>query len=152
MQVVAIELNTNLNRIYAATHGRGVYSAEITSTTGVATRDRDAGVPERFKLAQNYPNPFWSEATSRSAGNPETSIRYELPYNGNVTLAVFDLTGRQVALLESGLKTAGQHFVRWNGLDNAGNRVANGVYFYRLEAASPDGAAAVLTKKMTVMK
>jgi hypothetical protein len=55
-------------------------------------------------------------------------------------------------LLESCLKTAGQHFTRWNGRDSAGNRVTSGVYFYRLQATSPDGTATILTKKMTVMK
>jgi hypothetical protein len=44
--------------------------AVIGCTTGVATRDGEAGVPARFELAQSYPNPFWSEATSRLAGNP----------------------------------------------------------------------------------
>jgi hypothetical protein len=122
----------------------------VGNTTGVD--DNVAGLPRAFRLEQNYPNPFWSEATSRSAGNPETSIRYELPNDGNVTLAVFELDGRRVALLESGLKTAGQHLIRWDGRDSAGNRVPSGIYFYRLEAATPKGAVTTLTKKLTVLK
>jgi len=121
-------------------------------TTGVDDRKDGNGAPKIFALAQNYPNPFWSEATSRFAGNPETSIRYTLPHDGEVTLAVFDLTGRRVALLESGVQTAGEHTVRWNGRNGAGNRVTSGVYFYRLEATSPAGTVTILKKKMTVLK
>ncbi len=126
--------------------------AVVEYTTGVADRDDDAGLPQAFELAQNYPNPFWSEATSRSAGNPETTIKYQLPNRAQVELAIYDLGGRRVATPESGLRTAGEHTVRWNGRDSAGKRVASGVYFYRLEATSPAGTVTVLTKKMTVMK
>jgi hypothetical protein len=105
------------------------------TTTGVDDRNNDKRLPETIALAQNYPNPF----------NPETNIRYALPHDGKVTLAVFDLTGRQVALLESGMQTAGEYTVRWNGRDSAGNRVTSGVYFYRLEATSPAGIVTILT-------
>jgi hypothetical protein len=122
----------------------------VSNTTGVD--DNAAGLPRAFRLEQNYPNPFWSEATSRLAGNPETNIRYTLPFVANVSLIVFDLNGRRVASLEAGMKTPGEHVVRWNGRDRAGNRVPSGVYFYRLEATSPAGVVTTLTKKMTVMK
>jgi hypothetical protein len=116
---------------------------EATVSTSTAVKEPNGRtLPKSVELAQNYPNPF----------NPETDIRYELPYDGNVTLAVFDLTGRRVALLESGPKAAGRHLVRWDGRDGAGNRVSSGIYFYRLEATAPNGTATVLTKKMTVMK
>ncbi len=116
--------------------------AVVEYTTGVAARDDDASLPQTFGLLQNFPNPF----------NPETHIRYELPYNSNVTLAVFDLTGRHVATLDTGVNTAGEYTVSWNGRDNAGNRVPSGIYFYRLEARTPNGTVTTLTKKMTVMK
>jgi PKD repeat protein len=112
------------------------------TTTGVDDRADNNHLPNTIVLEQNYPNPF----------NPETSIRYELPQDGNVTLTVFDLNGRRVALLESGPKKAGQHHVHWDGHDGAGNRVTSGVYFYRLEATSQAGTATVLTRKMIVMK
>ncbi|MCI0699249.1 S8 family serine peptidase [candidate division KSB1 bacterium] len=117
----------------------------IEATVSTVTSVNEAGgvsLPKAMELAQNYPNPF----------NPETNIRYELPHNGNVTLAVFDLTGRRVATLESGPKVAGQHLVRWNGRNSKGARVPSGVYFYRLETASPAGMVTILTKKMIVMK
>lgn len=115
--------------------------ATISTVTSV-NETEDTSPPKSMQLAQNYPNPF----------NPETSIRYELPHDGKVNLAVFDLTGRRIALLESGSKTAGQHLVRWDGRNSAGVRVPSGVYFYRLEGTLPAGTATVLTKKMIVMK
>jgi hypothetical protein len=126
--------------------------AAVEYATGVVGRDGDAGLPENFALSQNYPNPFLSEAASRLAGNPETTIKYQLPEQARVELSVYDLAGRQVAMLESGLKAAGQHLARWNGRNSAGAAVPSGVYFYRFEAASPDGTMTVLTKKMTVMR
>ncbi len=112
----------------------------VSNTTGVD--DNVAVLPRAFRLEQNYPNPF----------NPETSIRYALPFAANVSLIVFDLNGRIVARHEAGMKTAGEHVLRWNGRDSAGNRVPSGVYLYRLKAISPAGAATTLTKKMTLMK
>jgi subtilisin family serine protease len=126
----------------SGTNGWQMWIEATVSTSTAVKEPNGRTLPKSVELAQNYPNPF----------NPETDIRYELPYDGNVTLAVFDLTGRRVALLESGPKAAGRHLVRWDGRDGAGNRVSSGIYFYRLEATAPNGTATVLTKKMTVMK
>ena len=76
-------------------------------------------LPQDFVLEQNYPNPF----------NPATTIGYHLPQAGRVTLSVFDLLGREIAVLESGFKTAGRHTVRFDG-----ENLPSGVYFYRLRA------------------
>ncbi len=122
--------------------GNRTVPVRILVSNTVAVDDNVVELPRAFRLEQNYPNPF----------NPETSMRYELPHDGNIMLAVFDLNGRRIALLESGLKTAGRHFIRWNGRDSAGNRVPSGVYFYRLEATSPAGTMTTLTKKLTVLK
>lgn len=104
--------------------------------------EKPGTLPLAYMLQQNYPNPF----------NPETTIRYAMPFDGQMSLAIYDLSGRRVTVIESGAKTAGEHLVRWNGRDSAGNRVASGVYFYRLEATSPTGAVNHLTKKMTLLK
>ncbi len=122
--------------------GERTVPVAIWVSNTVNVEDGHTELPLTLQLEQNYPNPF----------NPETRIRYALPDEGNVTLVVFDLNGRRVALLESGLKAAGRHLVRWNGRDGAGNRVPSGVYFYRLEATSPGGLATVLTKKLTLLK
>lgn len=89
-------------------------------------------VPSEFSLGQNYPNPF----------NPSTGISFNLPEVSNVTLAVFDVTGREVARLAQGSYSAGTHQVTWNAQD-----MASGIYFYRLEASN-----FTATRKMVLVK
>ncbi|MEJ2722479.1 MAG: FlgD immunoglobulin-like domain containing protein, partial [bacterium] len=104
-----------------------------------ATGIDPAGIdPEKFALYQNAPNPF----------NPSTVIRYDVPAGGGqVTLAVYDVNGRLVRTLRSGVETAGKKSVTWDARDNNGARVASGVYFYRLVAPGFDE-----THKMVVTK
>jgi len=85
-----------------------------------------ATLPTEFQLRQNYPNPF----------NPTTTIIFALPERVNITLTVYDITGREVVRLASDQKAAGYHEVEWNGTDAAGNPVSTGEYFCRLEAGS----------------
>jgi leucyl aminopeptidase len=117
------------------------YVAEITQT-GLATAvNVDAGVeppppppslPVAVTLYQNFPNPF----------NPSTVIAFELPESRWVTLAIFDLLGREVASLVDGWTEAGSHTVRLGA-----NGLASGVYLYRLTAGS-----ATLTRRMVVVR
>jgi len=136
-------------------HGKVDFVGAINNLiTSVETDKNSGGPPQKFTLSQNYPNPFWSEATSPafSGRNPVTTIRYTLPSQSQVVLAIYDLTGRQVALLEVALKPAGEHVARWDGRNAVGNRVTNGIYFYRLEAKSPTGNITIITKKMMVLQ
>jgi len=84
----------------------------------------DGGLPDSYVLHQNYPNPF----------NPTTTIDFELPVSGAVQLRVLNLLGQSVRELQSGWLTAGTHRVEWDGLTDAGQEVASGVYFYQLTA------------------
>ncbi|HRI85859.1 MAG TPA: T9SS type A sorting domain-containing protein [Ignavibacteria bacterium] len=77
------------------------------------------GVPNSFELSQNYPNPF----------NPETKINFQIPNESNVSLKVFDNSGKEVATLVNGNKTAGYHTVSFNA-----SNLSSGIYFYKLEA------------------
>jgi hypothetical protein len=107
-------------------------TAYLGSDIVTAVEENPAPVAERFSLAQNYPNPF----------NPTTNISYTLKSNGKVRLSVYDLMGREVAVLVDGVQSGGPHEITFSG---AG--LASGIYFYRLKTAD-----AVLTKKMALIK
>jgi len=73
-----------------------------------------------------WPNPF----------NPSTTIRFEVPSESQVSLRIYDVSGRLVRALVEGRRDARVHEVSWDGTDNAGRRVASGVYFCQLNAGS----------------
>ncbi len=91
----------------------------------------------KFELSDNIPNPF----------NPATKIKYELPEAGFVKLAVYDISGREVSLLTNEFKVAGQYEVVFNSLNDQGNSLSSGVYFYKLESKGLS-----LTKRMILIK
>ena len=132
--------------------GNLVIPVRILVSNTVGVEEEATELPVTFRLEQNYPNPFWSEAASRLTGKPETMIPYALPSESRVRLHIFDVSGRQVAQLVEGLQTAGEYRARWNGRDAHGNRVPSGVYLYRLEVAASNGERAIFTKKLTLMK
>lgn len=95
-------------------------------------------VPDKFSLAQNTPNPF----------NPLTEIRFAIPEDSNVELAIYDLAGRQVRrLIDQQPHSRGWYAVDWDGRNDLGRQVATGVYLYRIKAGT-----FVDTKRMTLMK
>lgn len=102
------------------------------SSDPVGTEDPITGVelasseprPARYALDQNVPNPF----------NGETAIAYQLAESGPVTLAIYTVTGQHVRTLVDEDQEAGPHRVHWNGLNNAGQPVASGVYVSHLSA------------------
>lgn len=79
-----------------------------------------------IKLMQNYPNPF-------TTVNSETTIKFELKKPGKTEVAIYNIKGQKVkTLLDKNLKL-GKHILLWNGNDENGNKVANGLYFYKVE-------------------
>lgn len=89
-------------------------------------------VPSSIALAQNYPNPF----------NPSTSIEFKLDHSQKVRLAVYDMLGREIAVLADGQQTAGTYRVTFNATD-----LASGLYLYQLRTEN-----GTVTKKMTLLK
>jgi len=89
------------------------------------------------RLHPAHPNPF----------NPATNISYELPASCNATLAVYDASGRKVAVLADGPHVAGPHSLTWRGTDDRGNRLGSGVYFVMLRANEK-----VATRKMVMIR
>ncbi len=109
----------------------------ILTLQGSAAVENPAAAPARFAVGPNQPNPF----------NPQTTITYSLPTRSEVTVTVFDVSGRQVRTLLHGMQEAGVKTVTWNGLDDAGQAVSSGVYYYRVEAG-----VEVATRKMVLVK
>ncbi|HMB90796.1 MAG TPA: T9SS type A sorting domain-containing protein, partial [Rhodothermales bacterium] len=93
--------------------------ASFLVPTGPVANEDEAEVPERIALSQNYPNPF----------NPTTTIAFALPQTAPVRLAVYDVLGREVAVLVDGVQPAGTHQVQIDA-----RRWSSGMYFYTLEA------------------
>jgi len=91
-----------------------------------------AGTPSGFRLSDNYPNPF----------NPETKINFSVPGERFVSLAIYDVLGREVATLVRERKQRGEYSITWNAAGQP-----SGVYFYRVVAGT-----FVQTKKMVLMK
>ena len=121
------ELNTSsLNGSYTVIIDRNLLSAIA-----------DGQLPVDFNLKQNFPNPF----------NPTTSIQYQLPEAGFITLEVFDVSGRKIKTLINSQQNAGYKTVMWNGTNDAGMPVSTGMYIYSLRSGDK-----VINKRMTFMK
>ena len=103
---------------------------------------KQEAIPQFTRLLQNYPNPF----------NPETWIPYELSEPADVSINIYNASGQLVRTIKSGRKMAGIYSTKnraayWDGRNKSGDKVANGVYFYTLEAG--DFKA---TKKLLILK
>jgi len=99
-------------------------------------------LPAHTRLLANYPNPF----------NPETWIPYRLAKNANVHISIFNVNGKLIRTLNVGFCSAGSYIDKdratyYDGLDNSGERVSSGIYFYTIKAG--DFSA---TRKMTILK
>jgi len=92
---------------------------ELPGVLSNSVEDHGGTLPQKFALFQNYPNPF----------NPVTTIDFQLPQKSHVTLAIFNIAGRRVAVLVDGVKQAGVYSVQWNA-----SLVSSGVYFCRIQA------------------
>ena len=93
--------------------------------------------PNKFSLYQNYPNPF----------NPETTLGYYLPNSAQVSLTIYDMSGRKVIDLVNEKQTSGYKSEYWDGTDNNGKYVSGGVYLYKIKVGNN-----VQTKKMILLK
>ena len=113
-----------------------LYRIDDISLKGVSTEttssDLQPDLPKQVTLHQNYPNPF----------NPATTIRYTLSSSEQVRLSVYDMLGREMAVIVNEMKTAGVHTARW---DASGS--SSGIYMYVLQ--TDDFRT---TRKMTLMK
>ena len=94
-------------------------------------------IPESFALNQNYPNPF----------NPLTKIQYQLPYQTDVNLSIYDILGNEVIVLVHQNQSPGTYNIIWDAVDRNGREVSGGVYFYRIKTRE-----FTKTKKLILLK
>ncbi len=93
-------------------------------------------LPAEFKLYQNYPNPF----------NPVTTINYDIPFYSIVNLKVFDMLGKEVAVLVNETKNSGNYSAAFDAAN-----LASGMYFCKLSVIVK-GIAKTFVRKMTLLK
>jgi len=111
--------------------------ARLAGWTGSTSVDAGSAGPEGFALEANYPNPF----------NPSTTIRYCLDRSISIDLSVYDMRGRQVRRLLSGIVPTGVTETQWDGRDRDGIDMPSGVYLLRLCSGRT-----VRTQKMTLLR
>lgn len=95
------------------------------------------GIPTKYNLSQNYPNPF----------NPTTRINYDLPYDGRVSIVLYDVLGREAARLVNEDKSAGYHNIDFNA-----SNLSSGAYFYKITALSDGRTVFEDSKRMILVK
>ncbi|MGY8765212.1 MAG: T9SS type A sorting domain-containing protein [Fidelibacterota bacterium] len=106
-------------------------------TNNLETKDINKDILSRYRLSDNYPNPF----------NPITIISYGLPVQTGVTITIYDMMGRQVKSLINGLQTPGYKTIQWNATNDKNHPVSAGLYLYTIQAGDYSQ-----TKKMVLLK
>jgi hypothetical protein len=117
--------------------GTSAYSVVWNFTTSLVGVDVPSGLPTEFAIAQNYPNPF----------NPTTTIQYDLPEDGRLLVTVYNMLGQQVKTLYNGNQLAGSYTTVWDATNDRGDRIASGIYFYRIQSGR-----FVQTRKMLLLR
>ncbi|MFZ4619946.1 MAG: VPS10 domain-containing protein [Bacteroidota bacterium] len=140
--IMTTDNSASIKSLFVASNGRlfaGTSSGLFRSTsltTGISSKNTSTVSP--FELSQNYPNPF----------NPSTTIRWNIPSSGMVTLKVFDQLGREVAVLAERMMEAGSYQLQFDG-----SHLSSGIYYYVLSTgANADGSRNMQTKAMTLIK
>ena len=102
------------------------YTLNVTGGIVTMTSGSEKPLPLEFGLHANWPNPFESK----------TAIRFDLPTQEEVDLAVYDQSGRKVTSLCRKTYAPGSHLIVWDGRDEQGRTIPSGIYFYRIKAGN----------------
>ncbi len=133
--------------LFVETATRNIMNTELGFTTSMADSilvisdgtpvEDGPGAPAALRLLGNQPNPF----------NPSTTLHYELPERGEWTVAIYDVEGRLVRELRSGLQEAGLHDLRWDGRSDNGAAVGSGLYFAKISGRGQSAGGKLLLLK-----
>jgi hypothetical protein len=107
-------------------------TGSVKSTLQLLKQTNNEQQPVKFELSQNYPNPF----------NPSTTINYDIPETGHVTLIIYNTLGEKVKTLIDDVKSSGKYSVKFDASELAG-----GIYFYRMQTNNN-----VSVKKLILLK
>jgi len=102
----------------------------VQGPTGIVNTEN--GIPKEYNLYQNFPNPF----------NPSTVIKFDVPKKSDVSIIVYDLLGRESAVLLNREMNAGKYEITWNA-----RNLSSGIYYYRMTSGTE-----VFTKKLILVK
>ena len=127
---IAYSVAASNGYVFAGTDGQYVFRRTVSEIISIIKISNS--IPYLYTLEQNYPNPF----------NSMTSIKYEIPEGGLVKLSVYDMLGREAAMLVNEQQGAGSYRVSFDA-----SGLNSGVYFYRLSAGN-----FTTSKKLTVIK
>jgi hypothetical protein len=132
--VYDIKIHNPTRTLVAGTHGRSMYSIDLTTLPAVAgTPEAEAGVA---RGVSSHPNPF----------KGSTSLAFTLAGPSEVSVEIYDLAGRKVRSLGTRDLGAGKHQVTWDGRNASGRSVAPGVYFARLDAANQTSTTTLIKR------
>jgi photosystem II stability/assembly factor-like uncharacterized protein len=130
VSVYDIVVHPKLRRLAAGTHGRSMYTLDLSPLTAVEVPITENNrLPDSPVLEQNYPNPF---SISSAAA---TTIRYLLSNETEVEVTIHDVLGQQIKTLVQRSQPRGEYSVTWDGTAATGAKVANGLYLIRLRAS-----------------
>lgn len=111
----------------------------LDELTGI---DSHRGLPTKFDVEQNMPNPF----------NAQTVIQYQMPQTGSVQIRIYSILGSLVRTLIDEETSAGYHSIIWDGYDDRGLMTSTGVYLYHVSVKLSNGKTMHRWKKMTMLK
>jgi hypothetical protein len=144
--VSRVKLTTEQKHHIASAIDQLESNANLSSVEEIALNVLKAILPERLptqtQLLANYPNPF----------NPETWIPFQLAQDSIVTVKIYDVTGKQIRMIQLGHLPAGNYVesskaIYWDGRTDTGELVSSGIYFYQIEAGDYRSA-----RKMVILK
>lgn len=116
VSMVSFQLSKSLNTSMSNFDYTVQNAVVVANSVGITSNTTDV---KEYALAQNFPNPF----------NPSTKIAFSLPKQGNVTLKVYNMLGKEIATLVNEIRNIGNYEVNFDGAN-----LSSGVYFYKLEA------------------
>ena len=123
--------------IISDSNGGSFENVTVGECADISMLDISDELPGEYSLSQNYPNPF----------NPTTNISFSIVEASDVSLKVYDLSGKEINELANNFYTPGTYNVMWDATDSYGNQVSSGIYMYQLK--SKDG---ILSNSMILMR